>query len=130
MKQRCVEREEERGRRWHVRGRPTKDAAAEGSRCAASEERTSLSVEDSAMRTDAGDPSSSKAKDPREWYPSFGTYDEEELPADVELPNGRFSDTVPRLPRRSKQVSDAASAYRKTKWNIYLECFHFHKRTP
>ena len=83
MEQSCTEMEKERGRRWHVRGRPTMDGAAEGS---ASEEWTSLSVEDSALRTDAGDPSSSKAKDPREWYPSFGTCDEEELPADVELP--------------------------------------------
>ena len=65
------------------------DAAAEDSWFAASAGETSLSVADSAMRTDGGDPSSRKAKDPREWYPSFGTCDDEELPADVELQKGR-----------------------------------------
>ena len=68
-----------------MRGWPTKDAAAQIGRFAASAGRTSLSVADQARKTVGRDPSGNQAKDPRERYPSFGTCDDEELPADVEL---------------------------------------------
>ena len=47
-------------------GNKRRTQQAEGSRFGASEWRTSLSVADSDMKTDAGDPCGNKAKDPRE----------------------------------------------------------------
>ena len=70
------EGERERGRWRHVREEPTKDAAAQSSRFAASAGRTSLSAADSARKPGARYPFGNKAKHPREWYPSSGTCDD------------------------------------------------------
>ena len=59
-----------------MREEPTKDAAAQSSRFAASAGRTSLSAADSARKPGARDPFGNKAKHPGDWYPSFGTCDD------------------------------------------------------
>ena len=53
--------------------------------CGSSKIEWKTSVADRARKTSARDSFGNTAKDPRERYPSSGTCDDEELPADVEL---------------------------------------------